>query len=170
MSGRRSSRTGDEDAEVTPIDIVHEEPTGDVAARLLQRYYQELDARLPGGFDLQRTVAVSEAELVAPHGAFLVVNLAGSPVGCGAVRKLDKTSAEIKRMWIDPAARGRGVGRCLLAALEEAARTLGCHTVRLDTSADLGEAMALYRSAGYRDIPPYNDNAYATSWFEKELT
>jgi GNAT superfamily N-acetyltransferase len=154
---------------MTLIDVECVPPTSNLAARLLQRYYRELDSRLAGGFDLDQTAAVSEAELLAPHGAFLVANLGGRPVGCGAVRKLDETTAEIKRMWIDPAVRGRGVGRRLLAALEDAARALGCHVVRLDTSTDLVEALALYRSAGYRDIPAYNDNPYASVWLEKEF-
>ena len=76
------------------------------------------------------------------------------PVGCGAVRKLDETTGEIKRMWVDPAARGRGVGRQLLRALEGAAVELGCETVYLDTSAHLVEAIALYRSFGYEIFRP----------------
>ena len=76
------------------------------------------------------------------------------PVACGAVRKLDETTGEIKRMWVDPAARGLGVGRQLLTALEGAAVELGCEAVYLDTSAHLTEAIALYRSFGYEEIPP----------------
>jgi ribosomal protein S18 acetylase RimI-like enzyme len=137
---------------------------------LLQRYYDDLDSRLPGGFDPAQAVAATEAELIAPDGALLVARLDGSPVGCGAVRKLDGITAEIKRMWIDPAARGRGVARYLLAPLEDAARELGCRLVRLDTSAHLTEAIALYRSSGYGEIAAYNDNRYAGLWFDKRLT
>jgi ribosomal protein S18 acetylase RimI-like enzyme len=72
-------------------------------------------------------------------------------------------------MWVDPAARGVGVGRSLLAALERAAVQLGCTTVRLDTAASLREALALYRSAGYLDIPAYNDNRYAAHWLAKRV-
>ncbi len=146
-----------------------ERPDSDLASRLLDRYFAELGVRFPEGFDPGRTVAAPGAELVPPHGAFLVARLDGRPVGCGAVRRLDARTAEIKRMWIDPAARGRGVGRRLLAALEDVARSLGCATVRLDTSAHLTEAIALYRSAGYVEIPAYNDNVYAAHWLEKPL-
>jgi GNAT superfamily N-acetyltransferase len=72
-------------------------------------------------------------------------------------------------MWVDPAARGLGIGRSLLSALEGAAAELGCHTVRLDTAAYLTEALPLYRSAGYSDIPAYNDNPYSAHWLEKRL-
>ena len=72
-------------------------------------------------------------------------------------------------MWVDPAARGLGVGRQLLTALEGAAVELGCEAVYLDTSAHLTEAIALYRSFGYEEIPAYNDNEYAALWFEKRL-
>jgi ribosomal protein S18 acetylase RimI-like enzyme len=90
-------------------------------------------------------------------------------VGCGAIRKLDERTGEIKRMWLDPSARGRGVGRSMLEALEQSARHLGCECVRLDTSAYLFEAIGLYRSFGFVDIAPYNDNSYADFWFEKSL-
>jgi ribosomal protein S18 acetylase RimI-like enzyme len=72
-------------------------------------------------------------------------------------------------MWVDPAARGSGVGRGLLAALEVAAADLGAATVRLDTAASLTEALNLYRSAGYRDVAAYNDNPYAAHWLERTL-
>lgn len=149
------------------VEISREEPASNLANRLLRRYYDELASRFPDGFDLERTVAAPTAELSFPLGAFLVARLDGDPVGCGAVRKLDDSTAEIKRMWIDPAARGRGVGKRLLAALENTARDLGCRIVCLDTSAHLTEAIALYRSASYHEVPAYNDNPYAAHWFEK---
>ena len=85
------------------------------------------------------------------------------------MRRLDETTAEIKRMWIDPVARSRGLGRSLLAALEAKAIELGCRSIRLDTNAHLTEAAALYRSSGYLEVPSYNDNPYAAHWFEKSL-
>lgn len=149
---------------------IEKEPAGgDLAQALLRRYYDELDERLPGGFALELTVAAPSAELTPPRGAFMVVRLDGDPMGCGGVRKLDEQTAEIKRMWLDPRARGHGVGRRLLHALETAAEELGCKSVRLDTSAHLSEAITLYRSCGYVDIPPYNDNLYADYWLEKTL-
>ena len=152
------------------IAIDEEDAESVLAHALLQRYYAELDERFPGGFDVTRTVAAPSDELRAPRGAFLVARLDGVPVACGAVRKLGPDAAEIKRMWVAPAARRRGVARALLGALEDAARTLGSAVVRLDTAATLGEALGLYRSAGYIEIPAYNDNRYAAHWFEKRLS
>jgi aspartate racemase len=151
------------------LELLETPPESEVAAQLLARYYEELNARFPGDFDVDRTVAAPSAELRPPSGSFLIARLDGRAIGCGAVRKLDETTAEIKRMWIDPAVRGRGVGRRLLAALESAAARLGCRLVRLDTSSHLPEAFGLYRSTGYSEILPYNDNCYAHHWLEKSL-
>jgi ribosomal protein S18 acetylase RimI-like enzyme len=89
--------------------------------------------------------------------------------GYGAVKFHPEGPSEIKRMWVAPTARGLGVGRRLLAALEQ--RAAGSHTaVRLETNAALLEAIALYRSSGYREVAAFNDEAYAHHWFEKQLT
>jgi len=150
-------------------EIVAERPDCEAASELLGRYYAELDARFPGGFDPDRAVPVAPSELLGPRGAFLVARIDGHPLGCGSVRRLDETTAEIKRMWIDPVARSRGLGRSLLAALEAKAIELGCRSIRLDTNAHLTEAVALYRSSGYLEVTAYNDNPYAAHWFEKSL-
>jgi len=155
--------------EASGIEISREPPESELASHLLARYYSELNARLPEGFDPLLALPVPVSELGAPGGAFLVAYSDGRPVGCGAVRKLDETSAEIKRMWVDPAVRGRGIGGHLLRALEEAAVDSDCDVVRLDTSAHLSEAISLYSSSGYHEIGPYNDNCYAGRWFEKRL-
>jgi GNAT superfamily N-acetyltransferase len=152
------------------VEIAAEPPDSEAASELLERYYAELDARFPGGFDPDRAVAVAPAELFAPRGAFLVARIDGHPLGCGSVRKLDGATSEIKRMWIDPVARGRGLGRSLLAALEAKAIEFGCRSIRLDTNAHLTEAVGLYRSSGYLEVRAYNDNPYAAHWFEKSLT
>jgi aspartate racemase len=151
------------------LELLQASPESEAVARLLTHYYEELAARFPGGFDLDRSVAAASAELRPSSGCFLIARLDGREIGCGAVRKLDETTAEIKRMWIDPAVRRRGIGHYLLAGLEAAAARLGCSLVRLDTSSYLPEALGLYRSTGYVEIPPYNDNCYAQHWFEKSL-
>jgi GNAT superfamily N-acetyltransferase len=147
---------------VTPagLEITRVEPGEGIVGQLLRRYYEELDARFPDGFAVERSVAAPPEDLAPPHGAFLVARLDGEP---------DGATAEIKRMWISPAARGRGVARRLLGDLEGVAGALGCTVVRLDTSAHLTEAIGLYRSSGYVDIPAYNDNLYAGLWLEKLL-
>jgi GNAT superfamily N-acetyltransferase len=109
-------------ATASEIRIECVQPDSEVAALLLNRYYDDLDRRFPDGFDVNRTVAATTAELRLPHGAFLAAFLGVDPVGCGAVRRLDDVTAEIKRMWIDPTTRGQGLGRRLLTALETAAR------------------------------------------------
>ena len=85
------------------------------------------------------------------------------------LRQIGSGVGEIKRMWVSPDARGMGVARRILARLEQAARENGWTLVRLDTNRTLAEAQLMYRKAGYREIPRYNDNPYADYWFEKEL-
>lgn len=143
---------------------------GDEAQRLVASYVAEIAATFPGGFDPAASVSADPAELSPPRGAFLVVrDDDGAAIGCGGVKLLDADTAEIKRMWLAPAARGRGLGRRLLEALEEAARGLGATEGRLDTNATLESALALYERAGWQRVAPYNDNAYATHWFTKPL-
>ena len=156
---------------MTDLQITPEPPDSPLAGALLDRYFDELAARFPAGpgqFEVDR-IAAPVAEWTPPHGVFMVARRGGHAVGCGAVRTLDADHAEIKRMWVDPAVRGLGIGRGLLSALEVAAAQLGCHAVRLDTAAYLTEALPLYRSAGYVEIPAYNDNPYAAHWLEKQL-
>jgi GNAT superfamily N-acetyltransferase len=106
-----------------------------------------------------RTSTVSMDEMAPPDGAFVI-----------GLRRLDEDVAEIKRMFVEPAARGRGHGRRVLEEIEAAAAELGYRRLRLDTAQSLTTAIALYRSAGYRDIPDYNGNRYASFWGEKELS
>lgn len=135
----------------------------------LGRYFEELDARFPGGFDVGIDEAADARQFEPPQGGMVVARLFGEAVGCGALRTLERRVGEIKRMWVRPDVRGLGVGRRLLAHLERLARERALSVVRLDTHESLAEALQLYRSAGYREIPPYNDNPYAQRWFEKRL-
>jgi len=139
------------------------------AERCLQKYYAELAARFPSGFELHADDAPAADELAPPRGCMIIARLFGEPIGCGAIRTLGPGVAEIKRMWISPDVRGLGVGRRLLAELEQAAIARRLHTARLDTNGSLAEALHLYRTSGYREIPAYNRNPYAQHWFEKKL-
>ena len=150
--------------EVTPVDPTHRH-----AAHCLREYYAELDRRFATGYDLARSVAVALDEIRPPTGAFLVAGLRGEPVGCGALRHPEPGVAEIKRMWVDPRSRGLGVGRRLLTELEDRARRAGATAVRLDTNDTLTEAIAMYRSGGYEEVEPFNDDPYATLYFRKAL-
>ncbi len=114
--------------------------------------------------------ATPEQFSAAQGGVFLVgFDDDGRPVCGGGVKRLGPDVAEIKRMYVAEEARGRGLARELLVALEDAARGLGYARVRLDTGPRQPHAEALYRSAGYRDIPDYNGNPYASYFGEKDL-
>jgi len=109
------------------------------------------------------------AELRAPGGAYLVGYEGAEAVAGGGLRPLSEGVAEIKRMYVRPAARSRGVAAGLLAALEDAAVSLGYTATRLDTGPKQVHAQRLYRAAGYVEVPPYNDNPFACFWAEKRL-
>jgi GNAT superfamily N-acetyltransferase len=146
------------------------EPAGSAeAVACVDAYFHELGERFPGGFEPTGCGVVDTADMDPPGGRFLIVRAGGRAVGCGGVRTLSDGVGEIKRMWVHPDLRGRGVGRQLLAALEQASRELGHTAVRLDTNGHLDEAISLYATAGYLPIPRYNDNADADHWFEKAL-
>ena len=102
-------------------------------------------------------------------GAYVAAARTGRRSRAAALKRLEPGVAEIKRMYVVPDARGRGLARRLLAAIEDAARELGYARVRLDTGASQPHARALYESAGYGDVPDYNDNPYAAYWGEKVL-
>jgi GNAT superfamily N-acetyltransferase len=107
--------------------------------------------------------------LSPPHGGFVVLTEEGRPLAGGGVRRLDERTCEFKRMYVVPDARGRGVGRALLTALESLARDLGYGVVRLDTGPKQASARQLYERAGYASVPDYNGNPYAAFWGEKRL-
>jgi drug/metabolite transporter (DMT)-like permease/GNAT superfamily N-acetyltransferase len=139
------------------------------AAALLNAYATELDERYEIAREPSRVATVAAEFEEANGGTFVVVYDGDEPVGCGGVRSLGDGAAEVKRMYVAPDARGRGVGRFLLDRLEAEARRLGYERVRLDTAAPLTSAQALYRGAGYSEIGDYNSNGAASHWFEKEL-
>ncbi len=140
------------------VEVAPEDPRSADAQGCLRHYFAELNARFDAGFD-------PGMSRPADGGLLLVARLKGEPVGCGAL----KDSGEIKRMWVASSARGLGVGRRILSELEAHARTRGLTSVRLETNRSLTEAMALYRSAGYAEVAPFNDEPYAHHWFQKEL-
>jgi GNAT superfamily N-acetyltransferase len=111
-------------------------------------------------FDEVDAVVVVDGDLGAGDAAVDALGLQGALAGA---------PAEIKRMWIAPAARGLGLGRRLLAELAACAVAGGAHSVRLETNAVLTEALALYRSAGWVEVLAFNDEPFADHWFEKAL-
>jgi DNA-binding MarR family transcriptional regulator/ribosomal protein S18 acetylase RimI-like enzyme len=151
------------------VETAAEDADSADARDCLERYFAELDARFPGGFDRGRGRSSDLSDYRAPGGCLLVARLSGAPIGCAALRTLAPGIGEIKRMWVSPEARGLGLGRRLLSELEQAARQRRMRVLRLDSNGSLAEALQLYRSAGYREIERFNDNPYAQHWFEKAL-
>ena len=112
---------------------------------------------------------LAPAELRPPGGTYVVGYEGARAVAGGGVRRLAEGTGEIKRMYVRPEARSRGLAAELLRALEDAARGLGYGAVRLDTGPKQVHAQRLYRAAGYAEVPPYNDNPFACFWGEKRL-
>jgi DNA-binding MarR family transcriptional regulator/GNAT superfamily N-acetyltransferase len=150
--------------EITPVDPEHPD-----ARYCLAEYVAELNRRSDRGFDPSVGATALPHEVRPPAGEFFVAYLHGEAIGCGAVKHHADAPAEIKRMWIAPSARGLGLGRRLLEHLEACARAAGAQVARIETSATLGEALALYRSAGWLEVPAFNDEPFADHWFEKTL-
>lgn len=152
----------------------------DDAHELLAEYFAFRAAGFPAAQGSYRIVFPTAAHFEPPRGAFLIVedegllvDDAGAAVGCGGIRLIDladhPAAAEIKHLWLQPPLRGRGIGRQLLAELERRAVALGAQSLVLDTNESLTAAGALYRSSGFAEVPPYNDNVNATTWFAKRL-
>jgi DNA-binding MarR family transcriptional regulator/GNAT superfamily N-acetyltransferase len=149
---------------IEPVD-----PTDNRAQHCLREYFAELDRRFETGFDPEEALPADPDEMRPPAGTFLVGMLRSEPVCCGALKFHDDAPADVKRMWVSGAARGLGLGRRLLAELERRAVEHGCRAVRLETNRALVEAISMYRSSGYREVPAFNDEVYGDHWFEKSL-
>lgn len=147
----------------TPLD----DPT---AQLLLTEYFESRELGFAHGAGGYTIVRPDPAAFAPPAGLFLVVfDDDDTPLGAGGVRMIAPDRGEIKHLWMRDAARGRGLGRTLLTELEARAVGLGARTIVLDTNASLVAAQQLYRTSGYLDVEPYNDNPNATHWFEKGL-
>lgn len=149
------------------VEFAEVDPEHPHAQHCLRAYYAELARRFEAGFDPALSLYAPE-EFRPPSGLFLVAFLHGDPVGCGGLKGRGER-AELKRMWVDESARGLGLGRRLLAELETRAANRGAQVVGLETNKALSEAIAMYRSAGYVEVAPFNDETYAHHWFEKQI-
>ncbi|WP_069883872.1 bifunctional helix-turn-helix transcriptional regulator/GNAT family N-acetyltransferase [Streptomyces luteocolor] len=154
-------------AATVTLDAV--DPDQPDARYCLRSYVTELQESFDTGFDPALSLLPDAGGLRPPHGLFLVARAHGEPVGCAGLKLPPGAPAEIKRMWVAPAARGLGLGRRFLAELEERARRHGCAVLRLDTNKALAAAQGLYRSCGFAEVPAFNDEPYAHHWFEKRL-
>jgi DNA-binding MarR family transcriptional regulator/GNAT superfamily N-acetyltransferase len=152
------------------VDLRQVDPESPDAQRCLRAYVAELNRRAPErGFDPRKGATAEPHEVRPPNGAFVVAYLRGEAVGCGAVKHHPGGVTDVKRMWLAESARGLGLGRRLLEHLEGLAREHGSTDAHIETSDVLPEAIALYRSAGYVEVAPFNDEPFADRWFAKVL-
>jgi DNA-binding MarR family transcriptional regulator/GNAT superfamily N-acetyltransferase len=151
------------------LQIERVDPASPAARWCVGQYFDELNRRFDSGFDPTASLSADDRDLVPPRGAFLLASVDGEPVACGAVKPVSPGVGSLKRMWVAGTVRGLGIGRRVLEALETQARELGMTTVRLETNQTLQEAIALYRSAGFREVARFSSDPYAHHWFEKSL-
>ncbi len=145
------------------------DPRSEQARHCLGEYYAELGRRFKHGFDVSQSRDPDAKDMRRPRGTFIVAMSDTLPIGCVGLKGTDHGYAEIKRLWVAPAARGLRLGKRLMEAVEDAARELGIALLRLDTNSALPEAGQLYRSTGWREIPRFNDDPYPDLFFEKRL-
>ena len=133
---------------MSELDLRDEPYDAPVSTALIETLQQEYVERY-GGPD---TSPVQPGEFGPPHGRFVVGYLGATPVAMGGLRRVDPTTVEIKRMYVVPDHRGRGLSRAVLAHLEDLARGLGAARVVLETGMKQPEAMRLYETSGYERI------------------
>ena len=151
------------------VEIRAVDPEDRDALHCLREYVAELNRRSTRGFDPSVGATALPNEVRPPAGQFFVAYLHDEAIGCGAVKHHADAPAEIKRTWIAPQARGLGLGRRLLETLESCAKQAGAEVAHIETSAVLTEALTLYRSAGWVEVPAFNEEPFADHWFEKRL-
>ena len=151
------------------VEVAVADPGSRDARWCFEQYFAELDERFDGGFDPAASIPAEANELKPPAGVLLIARLRGRAIGCGAMKLHARAPAELKRMWVARDARGLGVGRRLLVALEGHARARSATVLRLETNRSLTEAISLYRRSGFVEVAPFNDEPYAHHWFEKRL-
>jgi GNAT superfamily N-acetyltransferase len=135
---------------------------------LQQAFFADIATRYPG-WSPRSSQSVEPSELAPPSGVWVVAYLDDVPVGCGGLQVLDADTAEVRRIYLAPEARGRGIGRQLLNELERHARDLGYRRVRLTTGDSQPEALQLFQSTGYEEVAPFTDGAFTRHWMEKQL-
>jgi ribosomal protein S18 acetylase RimI-like enzyme len=167
MTGLFSPRHGA--VEISPVM-----PTSPEAEAVLREYYREVVSRYLKRDARPQEVAAAmdqepSADLVAPTGLMVLASVDGKAVGCGGVRFVSPSVAELTRVYVSATARRSGAGTAIVTSLEDRARDEGATTMRLDTRRDLLEAQQLYRRLGYAEVEPFNQEPYAHHWFAKHL-
>ncbi len=146
-----------------------EDPSNEAVHWCLGQYFEELDKRLPEALMADRDALTDCTEFSGDGCLFLVASVDGHWMGCGGLKRLTAESVYIKRMWVDEAWRGKGIGRHLLTLLENQAKALGYSVVKLETNRLLHEAIQLYRTQDYQRVSPFVEEPCADYWFEKSL-
>lgn len=141
----------------------------EVSLFLQQAFFADIASRYPGWAPAS-SQSVESSDLAPPTGIWLVAYRDERAIGCGGLQRLEAETAEVRRIFLEKAERGRGTGRRLLAELEEHARRLGYRRVRLTTGDGQPEALAMFQSAGYQEIPPFTDGVFTRHWMEKALS
>jgi GNAT superfamily N-acetyltransferase len=149
------------------IELIPGTVTDPAAQALLEEYvaYRIRSFPPPGVY----RPASPDPQAFAGDGLFLLAHLDGVPRGCGGVRTLTTARFEVKHVFVQPQARGAGVGRGLLDALAQHARERGAAELVLDTHSSLSAAAALYAAIGFEPIAAYNDNPNADRWYRLQL-
>lgn len=154
----------------TLIPVVPEDPESPAAKACLRAYFALLAERIPGIDASHVPDPDPEADAFRPpRGTFLIAREGATVLGCVSLKSVDTTLGEVKRLWVAPAARGRGLARHLMAEVEAFARSVGMTDLRLDTNSALTEALALYKSSGWEPTAPFTKAFPATDWFAKRL-
>ena len=151
------------------VSVRAADPAADASQKLVRAMEAEIEATYADDDGSIHSVGASPEAMTPPDGDFLVIYDGERPVACGGLKRLDERTCEIKRMYVLPALRGKGLSGLLLDALEERAIELGYSVSRLDTGKRQAAAKHLYERSGYVEIPDYNGNTQASYWFEKEL-
>ena len=138
------------------VEVRREDLAGAVAQLLICALNAELLARYPEDGSTPH-FRLDASEVNEGQGAFFIAYLDGEAVGCGAIRRIEPGVAEIKRMYVVPGARGRGIGRHILKEIEAEARRLGVRRLVLETGPRQPEAIALYARSGFTEIPLFGD-------------
>lgn len=138
------------------IEIRREDLESPTAQTLIEALNDDLRARYPGN-DGMHYFRLDADEVRPGRGAFVVAYDADTPVGCGAVRMIDADVGEIKRMYVLPNVRGRGIARRMLQVLENEARAIGVATLMLETGTRQPEAIALYEKTGFSPRGPFGE-------------
>jgi GNAT superfamily N-acetyltransferase len=150
------------------VTVAVERADTEVSLVLQEAFFADIAARYPGWAPAS-SQSVEPSDLAPPDGVWLVAYLNRRAVGCGGLQRLDAETAEIRRLFLDESARGRGIGHRLLAEFESHARRLGYKRVRLTTGDGQAEALGMFQTANYREIRPFTDGVFARHWMEKSL-